>query len=74
VAGGTSTTINEVLDLLGEISGREVRVARGAPVPGDVLRTGGSTDGILAVTDWTPATPLCQGLEEQYRWAAAVFA
>ena len=43
VAGGSSTTVNEVLELLGEISGREVRAIRGAPVPGDVLRTGGST-------------------------------
>ena len=31
VAGGTSTTVNEVLDLLGEIPGREVRVARAPP-------------------------------------------
>ena len=30
VAGGTATTVNEVLELLGEISGREVRVTRAA--------------------------------------------
>jgi nucleoside-diphosphate-sugar epimerase len=68
VAGGTSTTVNEVLDLLGEIPGREVRVAR-APPCWVTCCARGSTDAILAVTGWTPAVPVCQGLEEQYRWA-----
>lgn len=72
VAGGASTTVNEVLALLGEISGTEVRVVRGAPVPGDVLRTGGSTHAIRKATGWLPKTGLREGLEEQYRWAAAV--
>ena len=74
VAGGSSTTVNEVLELLGEISGREVRAIRGAPVPGDVLRTGGSTHAIRKATGWVPRTGLREGLEEQYRWAAAVLA
>ena len=72
VAGGSSTTVNEVLELLGEISGREVRAIRGAPVPGDVLRTGGSTHAIRRATGWFPRTGLREGLDEQYRWAAAV--
>jgi UDP-glucuronate 4-epimerase len=71
VAGGASTTVNEVLELLGSISGKEVRVARGARVPGDVARTGGSTHAIRKATGWTPRTGLREGLEEQYRWAAA---
>jgi UDP-glucuronate 4-epimerase len=72
VAGGTSTTVNEVIDLLGEISGTVPKVNRGAPVPGDVLRTGGSTRAIEAATGWSPAVALRDGLEEQYRWAATV--
>jgi UDP-glucuronate 4-epimerase len=72
VAGGTSTTVNEVIDLLGEISGTLPKVNRGAPVPGDVLRTGGSTRAIEAATGWSPAVALRDGLEEQYRWAATV--
>jgi nucleoside-diphosphate-sugar epimerase len=72
VAGGASITVNEVLELLGEISGKDVRVVRGAPVPGDVQRTGGSTHAIRKATGWVPRTGLREGLEEQYRWAAAV--
>jgi len=72
VAGGASTTVNEVLELLGSISGKEVRVTRGAPVPGDVLRTGGSTGAIRRAIGWVPQVGLREGLEEQYRWASAV--
>jgi nucleoside-diphosphate-sugar epimerase len=72
VAGGVSTTVNEVLELLGEVSGREVRVTRGAAVPGDVDRTGGSTRAIRRAIGWYPRVGLREGLEEQYRWAAAV--
>jgi len=72
VAGGTSTTVNEVLELLGPISGRDVRATRGAAVPGDVLRTGGSTQAIRKATGWAPRTSLQEGLERQYQWVAAV--
>jgi UDP-glucuronate 4-epimerase len=74
VAGGTSTTVNEVIDLLAEISGRTPVVRRGDPVPGDVERTGGSTAAIRAAVGWAPAVPLREGLEEQDRWAATVLA
>jgi UDP-glucuronate 4-epimerase len=72
VAGGTSTTVNEVIALLGEISGHTPAVRRGDPVPGDVERTGGSTAAIEAATGWAPAVGLREGLAEQYRWAASV--
>jgi UDP-glucuronate 4-epimerase len=72
VAGGSSVTVNEVLELLGTVSGKEVRVTRSAPVPGDVLRTGGTTSAIRRATGWVPQVGLREGLEEQYRWASAV--
>ena len=74
VAGGSSVSMNEVLELLGTISGKEVRVERSAAVPGDVLRTGGTTDAIRRATGWDPKVGLREGLEEQYRWAATVLA
>jgi UDP-glucuronate 4-epimerase len=67
VAGGVSTTINEVLELLGEISGKEVLVKHSGVMPGDAVRTGGSTEALHAATGWTPRTALRDGLEEQYR-------
>jgi nucleoside-diphosphate-sugar epimerase len=72
VAGGTSTTVNEVIELLGEIAGRVPAVRRGDPVPGDVERTGGSTAAIQAAVGWAPRVALKEGLAEQYQWAATV--
>jgi UDP-glucuronate 4-epimerase len=74
VAGGSSVSMNEVLELLGTISGKEVRVERSAAVPGDVLRTGGSIEKIQRATGWDPKVGVREGLEEQYRWATAVLA
>ena len=74
VAGGSSVSMNEVLELLGTISGKEVRVEGSAAVPGDVLRTGGTTDAIRRATGWDPKVGLREGLEEQYRWATTVLA
>ena len=71
VAGGASTTVNEVLDLLGRISGKKVRVSRGPAVAGDVHRTGGSTDLIRGATGWVPKVGLEEGLAAQYEWAGA---
>lgn len=72
VAGGASTTVNEVLDLLGTISGQQVRVTRSDVVLGDVARTGGSTHAIRKAIGWRPRVELAEGLAEQYRWASAV--
>ncbi len=71
VAGGAAITINEVLEMLGEISGKEVLVKHSGVMPGDMSRTGGSTDALQAATGWVPRTPLRVGLEEQYRCVAA---
>jgi UDP-glucuronate 4-epimerase len=72
VAGGSAVTVNEVLELLGRIAGREVLIRSAATVPGDTERTGGSTDALRAATGWAPAIPLREGLEKQYRSVAAV--
>jgi nucleoside-diphosphate-sugar epimerase len=71
VAGGASTTVNEVLELLGRISGREVRVDRGPAVAGDVRRTGGETTALRRATGWDPKIGLEEGLTQQYRWATS---
>ena len=70
VAGGASTTVNEVLDLLARISGKQIKVARRDTVPGDVWRTGGTTSDIRRATGWVPQVALEDGLAAQYRWAA----
>jgi len=71
VAGGSATRLADLVDLVGELVGNEVRVVRHPPQPGDVDRTGGSTERALACLDWSPATGLRAGLEAQVRWHVA---
>ncbi|MHA0286118.1 NAD-dependent epimerase/dehydratase family protein [Mycobacterium sp. C3-094] len=73
VAGGGSTTVNEVIAILEELHGYPLTVTRQAGVKGDVYRTGGSTDAINRAVGWQPVTPLREGLAKQYEWAASWF-
>ncbi|WP_022878269.1 NAD-dependent epimerase/dehydratase family protein [Microbacterium sp. B19] len=74
VAGGTSISVNGVLELLREICSEPVNVEYREPVAGDVFRTGGSTERITDALQWAPKFTLEEGLREQYRWARKTFA
>jgi nucleoside-diphosphate-sugar epimerase len=71
VAGGTSITVNAVLDLLSNIHGEALDIVRKEAVAGDVFRTGGAADALSAKTGWQPSTSIREGLTSQYRWAAS---
>jgi UDP-glucuronate 4-epimerase len=68
VAGGSSISVNQVLQFLEHIHGDKVRVRRDAAVPGDVFRTGGSSQRLYEATGWKPMTDVRTGLERQYSW------
>jgi nucleoside-diphosphate-sugar epimerase len=68
VAGGSSTSVAEVLDVVGRLTGTPVPVDRRPAQPGDVRRTGGSTDRITAALGWRPTVDLETGLAEQIEW------
>jgi UDP-glucuronate 4-epimerase len=70
LSGGTSTSLNEVLDLLEEIHGEPLQVDRGEPALGDVFRTGGSTERAKAVLGWEPRVGIEKGLALEYEWLA----
>lgn len=69
VAGGSSVTVNEVLEIIADFRGQPLTVERIAKVKGDVFRTGGSSAAIQEAVGWRPSTSLRQGLEQQYNWA-----
>lgn len=71
VAGGSSVSVAEALDLVGRLAGRAVPVDRRPAQPGDVRRTGGSTERIAAALGWKPAVSLEEGLERQVAWHRA---
>jgi nucleoside-diphosphate-sugar epimerase len=69
VAGGSAVTVRDVLDLLGAIVGRPVPVVGLPEQPGDVMRTGGSTELARELLGWRPAVDLRTGLECQVAWS-----
>ncbi len=71
IAGGSETTVAEVLDLAGELVGTPVAVDHQPAKPGDVARTGGSIERAQALLGWQPVVDLRQGLTAQLEWHRA---
>ncbi len=67
VSGGTSVSVNEVLDVLSDIAGRPLEVNRTEAVAGDVGRTGGSAERIGEALGWQPTVGIVEGLRAQWR-------
>jgi nucleoside-diphosphate-sugar epimerase len=70
VAGGSHTSVNEVLDVFRELADTELTVIRVEAMAGDVRRTGGDTAAIRSVLGWRPVVGLREGIERQLKWAA----
>lgn len=73
VAGGGSVSVNEVLKLIGSLSGRTLDVRYVSGVPGDVSRTGGSTLAVRRDLGWTPKVGIEEGLSRQFEWGIENF-
>ena len=65
VAGGSSSTVNEVLRLVSENLGREVATHRQPEQPGDVRATGGAIDRARRLLRWEPEVSLAEGIKRQ---------
>lgn len=70
VAGGTHTSVNEVLRVFEDLTGAALPVTRVNPVAGDVHRTGGDTAVIRTTLGWSPRVELREGIARQLDWAA----
>jgi UDP-glucuronate 4-epimerase len=70
VAGGSSTTMREVVELIGELVGRPVLIDAQPPQPGDVRATAGLTRFASEVLGWEPQTDLRTGVNRQVAWHA----
>ena len=71
ISGGSNVSVNEVLDLIGDLLGRQLRVSYGPGMPGDVRRTGGSSGRAQEDLGWCASTSLLGGLAEQIEWLRA---
>jgi nucleoside-diphosphate-sugar epimerase len=68
VAGGSATTVSELVRLVGELTERPVELDRRPSQPGDVERTGGSTERANRLLGWEPRVGLPEGLAAQLAW------
>lgn len=68
VCGGSSVSVNQVLDLMREVSGSDVRVNQQDAVAGDVKRTGGDSTRIAKELGWQPRVSLADGISRQWNW------
>lgn len=71
VAGGSSTSLLEVVETIQELAGGPVRLDRQDPQAGDVRRTGGSVERARELLGWTPEVSLGEGLALQLAWHRA---
>jgi UDP-glucose 4-epimerase len=68
VGGGSAVTVNNVLDLLAEVSGRDIKRRNAPPHPEDHRRAGASITRARIQLGWEPRTQLRDGLAAQWRW------
>lgn len=72
VAGGGPVSVNDVIELLGEILERPIEIRHTAPAKGDPARTGGDISLIRNELGWHPTTDIRDGLTRQVEWAKRV--
>jgi nucleoside-diphosphate-sugar epimerase len=68
IAGGGSTSMAELIALLGELAGQDLEIEQHPPQPGDVKRTGGDVTAAAEHLGWRPTTDLETGLRAQVDW------
>ncbi len=68
LAGGGEITLNDLIDLVGELAGRAVPVEQQPAMPGDSQRNGGATDRATEVLGWEPQVSLRDGIVAQLAW------
>lgn len=72
VAGGSHTSVNEVLNIFEELAEARLAITRIEAVPGDVRRTAGDTAAIRSLLGWQPNVGLYEGIARQFRWASEI--
>jgi nucleoside-diphosphate-sugar epimerase len=72
IGGGSRVSLREVFDLLGRVTGREVRIDQQPVQKGDMRDTYADTTRAQADLGFAPSVTLEEGLREMYRWMEAI--
>lgn len=68
VGGGARVTVNEVMDLIGRVSGRRLTIQREPAQKGDMRHTYADASRAQQDLGFTPSVTLEEGLRQQCRW------
>lgn len=71
VGSGVTHSVNDVLDLVERQGGKKIARRLMPDIPGNVARVAVSIERAKQRLDWTPKTPLDQGIEATMRWMEA---
>ena len=68
LGGGSRISVNRVLEILGEVSGREVKVRHIETQKGDVRHTYADTARAREALGFQPKVSTEEGLRQEYEW------
>ena len=68
IGGGSRVSINEVLEMIGQVAGTPLKVRREPAQKGDMRDTFADTSLAKADLGFAPAVTLEEGIEAEYRW------
>lgn len=68
IGGGSRVNLLDVLRIMGEVTGRDVRVRHESPSPGDVRHTAAATDRAREKLGYRPRVALREGIERMHAW------
>jgi nucleoside-diphosphate-sugar epimerase len=68
IGGGEIVSLNRVVEMLQEITGKKARIEYRPPRPGDQKHTAAHIEKIRARLGYDPVTPVYEGLRAQVEW------
>ena len=72
VGGGEIVTLNQVIRMLEEITGKKANIQRKPPRPGDQKHTSANIEKISRLLGYRPSTRVLDGLKAQVEWEKGV--
>lgn len=72
IGGGARVTVNQVMDLIGRVSGKPLTIQRAPDQKGDMRHTCADTSRARHDLGFEPSVTLEEGLRLQYRWQKTV--
>ena len=71
IGAGVEVSVLDLVDIIGEVAGREMRPTFGPPRAGELQRSAVAAGRAASELGWHAATPLAEGVRRVYRWIEA---